>query len=517
MADYYKTARRWQREHRSSGASDLTFARDKSSGEFKLPPKRPSGVPPTGSKGPGGSVPARSPSHYEKVWKDLDTGSRPGPRWRGIGTGVLGFLGSIADDAKNWDRGDWDRFMDDGTLPDGLDFLNPSPDAYERFAEKNGIPVPGSAGSAEWAKANPDFVDNLGRQIGIYWETQLGTPSCDDVPGWYPGELFPGFIVDYFANGHMGSGFCQSVGGLPQPGWGGVQLGHWGLWSTESKNGQPQGNGRLFKAWVRLEGWPTTSPEVRQAAPGETLPSTVTVGGGAPKYTFMPGVRMSGYTAPDPNVSVPMRHAPALKAALQILGERFDSGYNPEKQAWEENPGEVIAVDVTPNRPPPKWPPPVTTKPSEPYKPPGSKNDRKTFVRGRALFQAAQRGFHGLTEYGDFIESFYDALPRKYQTCKIGGPACQTAKVLAHWDEVDIPTAVINWLWNDFEDRVLGRGFGKLDKAARRLGTRDYKLLNSANGSPLDEGLGSLYGEFVQEHVNPTKEQFVSWAKENLL
>lgn len=519
MASYYKNARRWEREYqakRSAGTPDLTFVRDKASGEFKLPPKRPTAVPRTGQ--PPGTTPAPvgSPSHFKKQWRDLPAnGANPLGRYRGMATGMLGFLGEQALNPENWDPDAWDNFMENGDLPEGFDFLNPGPDALERFQRMNGIPVgqPGASFSPE------QRVDFMARQI--YVENICPPPFGFSGPGRFAqaagacgvlhsGEIpFMTFMNSAVVLPMNVRNTDYDPGGIPAPGFNKTVGNHWArqrFWRGVDLNNKLTNGNQVTNLEQIMD----------LAVPKGVVAPTST----PPRFNFMPGLPFSGYALPDVNMNVPARHRKAWNVARQIAGTRFDSGYNTDVEPWVENP--TVQVPVTlpvtgSNRPPPSWPPPVITKPSEPYKPPGSKPDRKAMIRGRSLFNAVQKGFHGLTEYQDFIESFYDALPKKYQTCKIGGPACQTAQVLAHWDEVDIPTAVVNWLWNNFEDAVLGRGFGKLDNAAKRLGTRDWKLLNSANGSPLDEGLGELYGEFVKEHVNPTKKDFVNWAKENLL
>lgn len=528
MPSYYKNARRWERENRSSGSETLTFARDKSSGEFKLPPQRTGGsVPSAGPKNPGISGLPTSPAQPYKNWKDLPsggTGSGALPKWRGMAGGMLGFIMDNADDIAKWDKDTWRDFMEEGKLPPGFDFLNPSDDVKRRFFEEHfpGTPVPGEGSSSATIPRDQVFETPDGKKHAVFADMPLGSPNCNDWADWHPGRQIsfgiPPTYLAVFGTGSNDGGCARLFGGLASSTWGGWEP-HWGIHTNESLGGQPIGNGAFWKSWKRPDNYPAgRTPAYRAYEPNETVPETITVEGTQPTFTFMPGVGFSGYEAPDLNARVPMRYAPYFKTAQILAGNRFDSGYNPDKQPWEQDPGTVIVVPLPhgPGKPPP-FKPPVITKPKPPYKPPGSKRDRKAIVQGRALFQAVQKGFHAITEYDDFIESFYDALPKKYQTCKVGGPACKTAKVLAHWDEVDIPTAVVNWLWNNFEDAVLGRGFNQLDKAARNLGTRDWKLLNGSNESPLDSGLGELYGEFVKDHVNPTKEQFVSWAKENLL
>lgn len=421
-------------------------------------------------------------------------------KWRGVPGNVLWWLIDNQDELWKIDKSDWDKFMEDGTLPEPFDFLNPDTSGYrDKFAGSSPI---------EYTEGDP----NAEPVVSVNGYTLL--QACEGSPGASPD------LVGLGANFTFRAGVCdmqipQNNGNYPSPG---AVFTTWGFWPDPLGMGQDYfTNWRFHSFWSRVPGvtpdgtWSSGPATTSRTLPGGAIQGEWSVG-------WLGNVNQSNPTG-QPRKSA--KQKAAEKVALQLAGTRYWSGYNPDdKPAWHHHPAVSITVPLpAPTAVPPRWTPPATviTKPSEPYKPIGSAKDRKGMIKGRALFQAAQRGFHALTEYNDFIESFYDALPKKYQTCKIGGPACKTLQVSRHLGEVDIPTAVVNWLWNDFEDRVLGRGFGALDKAAKKLGTRDWKLLNSANDSPLDEGLGELYGEFVKDHVNPTKKEFVDWAKENLL
>lgn len=550
MASYYKNARRWQREHRSSGPSNgdtLTFARDKASGEFTIVPQRPGGsVPSAGGRANAGvsGLPANPPTS-DREWKEynIPSASRPGGlgRFRGIAQGALGWMVSNADELAKWDKSDWDRFMETGDLPEPFGFLNrkvlPEGISWNKPGE-DGVtandPEPESDGNTYWTYLPPGWtrcsasINHPGRTLsdGTYYGLAgtggLGTGDC----GYYGRNE----VVPY--SGQKGERYGiytsrRNTDGSLHPTWNNAPYQEW-----YPPSGQP--DGIQPKPWPQYVGvTPTGAP-----APSVSTP---------PQYFHIPGGEIAGYAPPDPNHNVPARYRNLDKSLREANGTRWESGYDPDRYPWEWNPTETTTVDIPDRFPVPDddprpgpgkddFPGPrndddtdtgggddippyvrdVVTRPSPPYKPPGKKPDRKAQIYGRGLFAAAQRGFHAITEYNDFIESFYDALPKKYQTCKVGGPACKTAMVLAHWDEVHIPTAVVNWVWNDFEDRMIGKFNAGVGKAAKGLGTTDWKLLNGYNESPLDEGLGELYGEFVKDHVNPTKKDFVAWAERNL-
>lgn len=170
MPSFYKTARRWEREHeaakRKSGAAsapDLTFYRDKTGG-FSIPVKRAGGSVPTTTgprpANPGISGLPTSPAQPYKRWKDLPNGGSGGAhlpnKWRGLGGGALGFLMDNADDLARWGRDDWDKFMEDGTLPPGLDFLNPSGDVRKKWMDDH---FPGMPTATPDQKTIADILD----------------------------------------------------------------------------------------------------------------------------------------------------------------------------------------------------------------------------------------------------------------------------------------------------------------------------------------------------------------------
>lgn len=101
-----------------------------------------------------------------------------------------------------------------------------------------------------------------------------------------------------------------------------------------------------------------------------------------------------------------------------------------------------------------------------------------------AAFRITQKNFHNLTEYGDFIEAIYEALPkwlRKSLEKQNGGKPLnmyqQTVAVMNNLDKVDISDAIQGVLYNQVEDYVIGKGFKSVQDAANRLGIKGaYKL-----------------------------------------
>lgn len=136
------------------------------------------------------------------------------------------------------------------------------------------------------------------------------------------------------------------------------------------------------------------------------------------------------------------------------------------------------------NEPGVSWSPSEGVKPTAPHvvaRPAPRTKERK--VRDGTsnkfwlrAFKSAQKQFHRLTEAGDLIDSWYEALPKKYQTCKPRTPQCMMMQIYDNAEHLDIGQALLNMAYNEVEDRVAGKFFGQLDKSARKLGSHGYKF-----------------------------------------
>jgi len=148
----------------------------------------------------------------------------------------------------------------------------------------------------------------------------------------------------------------------------------------------------------------------------------------------------------------------------------------------------------------------VPTKPGEPPHPPGNGTKEKKARVGAGLFKVAQSLFHGITEYGDLVDALFDAIP-KAKRCKTKSLVGKSMCVFTHLDDIDIGDAIVNIAWNEFEDRIIGAGFGLNAKAAKARGDRyAFRTQNSVNGFGGVDQLGELYGDFSKEYVNPRKQ-----------
>ncbi|QIG67930.1 hypothetical protein EVB54_001 [Rhizobium phage RHph_Y67] len=163
---------------------------------------------------------------------------------------------------------------------------------------------------------------------------------------------------------------------------------------------------------------------------------------------------------------------------------------------------------------PPKGP--VLTIPGEPVPhPPGPGTKEKKARVGAGLFKVAQSLFHAITEYGDAVDAFFDAIPKK-KRCKTKSLVGKSWCVFMHLDDIDVGDAIVNLAWNEFEDRFIGKQlFARNQKAAQARGDPyGFRTLNSVNGFGGLDGLGELYGEFSQRYVNPRKEDLKQFLTE---
>lgn len=90
---------------------------------------------------------------------------------------------------------------------------------------------------------------------------------------------------------------------------------------------------------------------------------------------------------------------------------------------------------------------------------------------GRLVFQI----FNQVTEVGDVVESFYDALPKPWKIKrgtspfegKLGATKRKAWQVWKHFDQMDVTEAFKNLVINEIEDQIIGRMIGKNRRAMR--------------------------------------------------
>lgn len=93
------------------------------------------------------------------------------------------------------------------------------------------------------------------------------------------------------------------------------------------------------------------------------------------------------------------------------------------------------------------------------------------------------------TEFGDLIDSIYDALPRnrRYGRSYLD----KLSRISSYWNEIDWGKALTNIVSNHFEDKVIGSIMGKVGKKLRQtdVGGTSYKYgVTSGGGSTIYTG-----------------------------
>lgn len=399
----------------------------------------------------------------------------------------------------------WDDFKE-GRLPPPFDWLNGSPtDWMGSNGEKGADAPPGSVATlspdGKWYALFPPY------DTASYAFWKPGFPNDGwPPPGNYPWDILPdvklsqNVYIDVpwgtidttiSADTHLdvGDGSGPNAGQL-------VWL--WGMRGYSKLNDGVQDRGELFGA-LSLE-WPYNGGVKPTLVPnGLPLTNVGDTQAEALQITVRsPGVIPWGTPAQFPNYMVPVRN---------LIGEMMGTHVT--------HPGEVDPVNDGGTKviAPPGLPPVVVpTKPGEPAHPPGNGTKEKKARVGSGLFRATQHLFHSITEYGDFVDALFDAIP-KSKRCKTKSLVGKSACVFAHLDDIDIGDAIVNLAWNQFEDYVIGKGlFAANQKAARARGDPyGFRTANSVNDyGGLDE-LGKLYGDFSKEYVNPSKDKLKSF------
>jgi hypothetical protein len=210
------------------------------------------------------------------------------------------------------------------------------------------------------------------------------------------------------------------------------------------------------------------------------------------------------------SMRVPYKAISALNRLKVQLGTRIE--IKPLPQDWYgATPGQAIAVgpEVTAgdgHSIPPRNPT-VTTGALYPHKPPKGTKEKKGAASGR-LIGLASKLFHGVTEYGDLVDALFDALPKSLQKGVRKDPASRSLQLYLHAGDIDIGDAIVNIVWNEIEDRIIGAGFGLNARAAIARGDpHAFRTLNSINDVGGIDELGKMYGDIVKDYVNPTKDQ----------
>lgn len=95
----------------------------------------------------------------------------------------------------------------------------------------------------------------------------------------------------------------------------------------------------------------------------------------------------------------------------------------------------------------------------------------------------------GLTEFGDLIDSFYDALPKNRQYGR--SYFDKLKRIHRYWNEIDFGKALTNVVYNHYEDKLVGKVMGTAGKQLRKtdIGGTNYKYgVTSGGGSTIYTG-----------------------------
>lgn len=151
---------------------------------------------------------------------------------------------------------------------------------------------------------------------------------------------------------------------------------------------------------------------------------------------------------------------------LEVQSGRLPRSRQPALKPYEE-PSSAYAI------PPPGgrgWP--VRTLPHAHLPPPKRKRERKGGVRDTPTSRgiAAAMNFYGKwTEFGDLVDAFWKALPRKYRT-KNANTFQKSRDLYEHWKHLDYGAGIGNFIEGQAKDMI----FGKLGEGAKKLAQHPY-------------------------------------------
>ncbi|MBY5438861.1 hypothetical protein [Rhizobium leguminosarum] len=415
------------------------------------------------------------------------------------GLGAAQLAADLAGSAMDWNGQDWENFKNRGDLPAPFDWLNTPPDFP-------GLPKSLHPQSATIAEGQP-FV---------HFVSQFGH-TADILLPFDPSGLTQGVNLFYTGLGENFSPLGQLVAGSPYwcpASWAHNWTGPAGSYDDNTWNDHkvhPNGLG-----WVQADEGPVQNP------PGAHDISIAAFTAGTWPGTPLVAMRGAVIAAGSPAVSSGGDRLKALKAQRRFDGlpravtrlppwyavpvyNLLKQGFGLQVRDVPETDGFLGAEPGGKTIVPPRGP--VLTIPGEPLPhPPGpGTKEKKARVSG-GLIAIAQKAFHAITEYGDAVDALFDAIPKE-KRCKTKSLVGKSWCVYLHLDDVDIGDAIVNLLWNQFEDEVIGTElFARNQKAAEARGSHGFTTLNSINGYGGLDALGELYGDFSKEYVNPVKD-----------
>lgn len=344
------------------------------------------------------------------------------------------------------------------------------------------------------------FADTSWHDGGFHWSKN------DNTGGIWVNRRYPGVATPY---DYAGNGWHDWSWGIDGANWKrevvGLTHAHW---NDLDAGGDSYGIQFIYRVPLSEFAPPAVSPVYP--------PRTMSVPEGDPAPTA-PGKKPSTYAPlpwPDPLAGHPVPYRDRLLhddlmvaiGVRQITATPINEGTN-----YGTSPGHSTGVVVGGGGGPPALTRTQTGGPSRPTR--GVKE--KKVRGGLGLLQALQGVFHELTEAGDFIGAFYDAIPAKdKKACKAKTMSDKLGCVFKNWDKIDPDDVVVNIVANEIEDRLIGRAFQLNAKAAKARNEPGYKTLNSINGFGGLNDFGKAYGEFSKDYVNPAKKAAAAWLKQ---
>ena len=367
--------------------------------------------------------------------------------------------------------------------------------------------APGSDKAAKFAKQAGKFLKFLGRANKAYdfgrqmfdlippdwwgstvpgdwndhytvgnWEIWFDYSSewgvCNYRENFWPGRWLAGYEVQYFAQGNMYKNApwatCGTFGTNAdwQPG---VYTHPSGIqeMSFYSRMYDPAIPGQ-FENYLPFVGFSTYLPvparpvEIAVVPLGSPEPVHPGIRGPAGMPEFIPPNPIEALVPAAKPLLAPGTFNPYVPVHLQTLRRGLIRDLHSQQGLEPGN------TEGAPSRPPvPK-----------PGRPPRGTRERKMIWRGKAALAAAKKILNSTTEACDAVDAVWDALPGNVKWVPGVPQGCKekAAAILANLDQVDLPQALWNLIYNHYEDKAYGKYFGAYDKAAKNLGLKGFKL-----------------------------------------
>lgn len=149
--------------------------------------------------------------------------------------------------------------------------------------------------------------------------------------------------------------------------------------------------------------------------------------------------------------------------------------------------------------------------------PPKGSKEKKFLSRSARIGIAIFKAFDRVSEAAEVVDSFFEALPQDIQDqytkahkkrgladtagqFGLGGADWKLQALYKHWDKVNIPNALINVLFNEFEDQIIGKKAAQLQK----LGVRNAQPI-------IDREFGKWLNDVTGAGASVTKEWVAQW------